>query len=121
MIVSSLLSRSSEPAPRREEPPRDVAQFAPDAGVGEEALSTAEDLPHTTSPAMTALARPMPQKAFPGQKKPPCEPGYEIAALGACWAVFEKKPPCGSGGYELDGLCVRAVFPAPRQPTSNQP
>lgn len=29
MIVSSLLSRTSEPAPRLEEPPRDVAQFAP--------------------------------------------------------------------------------------------
>ncbi|HVG59382.1 MAG TPA: serine/threonine-protein kinase [Hyalangium sp.] len=121
MIVSTLLSRTRAPEPHWEEPPQDVAQFAPDAGVGEEALSTVEDLPRTTPPAMTALARPMPQKAFPGQKKPPCEPGYEIAALGACWAVFEKKPPCGSGGYELDGLCVRAVFPAPRQPTSNQP
>jgi serine/threonine protein kinase len=118
-----LLARTS---PGKEETPwittpEEVPHFAPDAGVAEEGLSTVQDLPQTTTPAMMAFARPMPPKALPGQKKPPCEPRYEVAALGACWAVFEAKPPCGSGGYELDGLCVRAVFPAPRQPTSEEP
>jgi serine/threonine protein kinase len=101
--------------------PEEVPQFAPDAGVAEEALSNVQDLPDTSTPAMMAFARPMPPKAFPGQKKPPCEPRYEVAALGACWFVAAAKPPCGSGAYELDGLCVRAVFPAPRQPTSEEP
>jgi hypothetical protein len=101
--------------------PEEIAQFAPDAGVGEAVLESVQDLPHTTTPAMVVLTRPMPSQAFPGQKKPPCDMDYEIAALGACWVRLEKKPPCGSGGYEIDGLCVRAVFPAPRQPTSEEP
>lgn len=45
----------------------------------------------------------------------------EVAALGACWFVAAAKPPCGTGAYELDGRCVRAVYPAPPQPTSEEP
>jgi hypothetical protein len=122
LLVVLLLSRAGEPAPRwMEDRHQEVARFAPDAGVGDEALSTVEDVPHSTASAAMALARPMPSKAFPGQKKPPCEARHETAALGACWVVLAAKPPCGTGAYELDGLCVRAVFPAPRQPTSEQP
>lgn len=103
-------------AQERHQPPRDV----PDAGVAEEALLSVEPYPQASVPS-SAVAVPMPKEALPGQKKPPCVPGYELAALGACWVIFEKKPPCGSFGYEYDGKCVRASFAAPRLPTSGQP
>jgi serine/threonine protein kinase len=120
-LRQARLASTEQPVPLLVEEIEEVTQFAPDAGVAEEALSTVQDVPTTTTAAMMALARPMPSQAFPGQKKPPCEPGYEVAALGACWVVMKKEPPCGSGGYELDRLCVRAVFPAPSQPTSEEP
>lgn len=101
----------------RHQPSREV----PDAGVAEEALLSVESYPQASVPS-SAVALPMPKGPLPGQKKPPCEPGYELAALGACWLVsFEKKPPCGSFGYEYDGKCVRASFAAPRAPTSGEP
>jgi len=122
MLPSIVLSRSSEPAPPWIEAPHQaVAPFAPDAGIGEEALSGVQDVLNITTRARVALSRPMPSNAFPGQKKPPCESRYEVSALGACWVVLAAKPPCGSGAYDLDGLCVRAVFPGPRQPTSEEP
>jgi serine/threonine protein kinase len=122
LLLIFLVSRVGGPEPRwMEDRHQEVAHFAPDAGVSDEALSSVEDVPNTTASAMMALARPLPEKPFPGQKKPPCEPRYEVAALGACWFVAAAKPPCGGGAYELDGLCVRAVFPGPRQPTSGEP
>ena len=93
---------------------------APDAGVSEEALLSVTQTPQPKAPA-SMLGVTMPKKPAPGQKKPPCDPEYELAALGACWAIFEKKPPCGEGGYEYAGKCVRASFDAPRQPASEQP
>jgi serine/threonine protein kinase len=125
-LMLALLLLLARTSPGKEEmpwraTPEEVSHFAPDAGVGEEALSSVQDLPPASMPAMSAFARPMPQTAFTGQKKPPCEPRAEVAVLGACWVVLAVKPPCGSSGYELDGLCVRAVFPGPRQPTSGEP
>ncbi len=93
---------------------------APDAGVGDNAsLSSVRPLRPTQAYAM---AEPMPKSPFPGQKKPPCDPDYEISALGACWSVsFKKNPPCGTGSYDYSGFCVRAVFEASRQPSSVEP
>jgi eukaryotic-like serine/threonine-protein kinase len=74
LAVLLLLNRAGEPAPRwMEDRHQEVAHFAPDAGVGDEALSTVEDMPHITASAAMTLAKPMPSKAFPGQKKPPCD------------------------------------------------
>jgi len=93
----------------------------PDAGVAEEVLLSVEQSPSSISSAYPVVGLPMPKTPQPGQKKPPCLPEYELEALGACWAVFKKEPPCGSGGYEYDGKCVRASFDAPRLPTSGEP
>ncbi|WP_224243296.1 serine/threonine protein kinase [Hyalangium gracile] len=114
---------SSEPAPETlfvTERWRTPPAQAPDAGVGEEALLSVTQTPQPGA-SSSGLGLAMPKNPLPGQKKPPCEPEYELVALGACWAIFEKKPPCGEGGYEYAGKCVRASFNAPRQPASEQP
>jgi hypothetical protein len=86
-------------------------------GIGDQVLSSVGQAPRDVLPH-TAVGLPMPKTPFPGQKKPPCDPEYELAALGACWAIFEKKPPCGDGGYEYAGKCVRASYDSAHQPTS---
>jgi hypothetical protein len=63
----------------------------------------------------------MPKSPLPGQKKPPCSPRSEREVLGVCWTVLAVKPPCERDGYEYDGVCVRATFDAPRDPTSGEP
>jgi serine/threonine protein kinase len=92
----------------------------PDAGVVEEALASVEQFPQASS-AANGLALPMPKTPQPGQKKPPCQPEYELAALGACWLILKREPPCGAGAYDYDGVCLRASFEAPRMPTSGDP
>ncbi|MFL5345810.1 MAG: protein kinase domain-containing protein [Hyalangium sp.] len=99
------------------EPP---APEAPDGGVGEEALTSVVQPPRPGSPS-SGLRLPMPKTPLPGQKKPPCDPEFERTALGACWIVLKKPPPCRNGGYELAGECVRASMNAPSQPTSEDP
>jgi len=112
---------------REDEPPPSIAEewHAPpvdtrDAGVGEQGLLSAAQSPRLGSSSY-GLGLPMPKTPRPGQKKPPCIPDYELEALGVCWAIFKKEPPCGGGGYEYNGLCVRASYEAPRPPTSEQP
>jgi serine/threonine protein kinase len=92
----------------------------PDAGVGEEALLSAAQSPRPAS-SFYVVGLPMPKTPLPGQKKPPCDLEAEVAALGACWVIIKKEPPCGAVGYDLAGHCVRATFDAPLQPTSEQP
>ncbi|KFE69898.1 serine/threonine protein kinase [Hyalangium minutum] len=107
------------PLPITEEhhvPPMD----APDAGVGEEALLSVVQAPPVLS-ATSVVGLPMPKAPQPGQKKPPCDTDYELEALGACWFISKKDPPCGAGAYEYDGKCIRATFDAPRSPTSGEP
>ena len=101
-------------------PHEEVAQFAPDAGMGEEVLSSVHDPPRAAAPVY-GLRLPLPKTPLPGQRRPPCDPDSEMMALGACWTILVKKPPCGSSGYELDGLCVIASIREPLQPTSDEP
>lgn len=129
LIVAAVLElrrpRPLEPEPlepvpwstaeERHEPEVDT----PDAGVGEEAVLSTVQAPRPVSPDF-GVGLPMPKAPQPGQKKPPCD-GAEVAALGACWVVLKKDPPCGKEGYDYAGLCVRASFEAPREPTSGEP
>jgi eukaryotic-like serine/threonine-protein kinase len=95
---------------------------APDAGVGEMALASAQAFPRNPAPIL-ALGLPMPKQPFPGQRRPPCDPEVERAISGGCWIgpLASKKPPCGPTWYDYDGGCYAPNLAAPRQPTSDPP
>jgi serine/threonine protein kinase len=101
----------------------EVSQFAPDAGVSEEALSAAQDMPRAALPSILSLGRPMPTKPFPGQRRPPCASRVEREIYGACWiGPFKgQEPPCGEHMFDYEGECFLASFDQERQPTSDQP
>ncbi|HVG60652.1 MAG TPA: serine/threonine-protein kinase [Hyalangium sp.] len=102
--------------------PEEVAQFAPDAGVGEEALSSVQSILRAIVPLVLTVGAPMPKTPPDGQKRPPCGPG-QISVNGACWAgpIEGQKPPCGQGMFDYEGKCYFAVYDAPRPPTSEDP
>jgi len=127
LVMAVVMLLWVRPAPPEPKPtpwlatPEEVAQFAPDAGVGDEALASVQDVPRAVMPLVLTVGVAMPKKPFDGQRKPPCDPDTEIAVLGACWAVLKKEAPCGPKAFDYEGRCLRASFDAPRQPTSQQP
>jgi serine/threonine protein kinase len=100
----------------------EVSQYAPDAGVSEEALSAAQAVPRAVVPSILSLGRPMPSKPFPGQRRPPCIRG-EREIYGACWLgpIEGQEPPCGDRMFDHEGRCYFASFDQDRQPTSDPP
>jgi hypothetical protein len=122
MVLASLLGRPSEPAPRWEEPPQEVAQFAPDAGVAEDSLSRVQAPEKRVGPWMLSLGRAMPAKPYPDQRRPPCKPRMEVEINGGCWVgVLGQKPPCGNEMFDHEGACYLPSFTGPKTPTSGEP
>jgi eukaryotic-like serine/threonine-protein kinase len=126
-LVMALLVLLVRPAPEEPHPPwiatpEEVAQFAPDAGVGEEALASFQNMPRAVLPP-SYLGLRMPKEPIPGQKKPPCEPDIQKVINGGCWVgpLGTRKPPCGSEAFDYDDGCYMPVFPPPRQPASGTP
>ncbi len=95
---------------------------APDAGVGEEALLSAQDFPRATVPTY-GIGRSIPDQPFPGQRKPPCDPDSQRVINGGCWFPRSSalKPPCGKNAFEYEDGCYLPFFDPPRQPTSDPP
>jgi hypothetical protein len=121
MLLFILLSRASDPAPRWEASHQEAAPFAPDAGVGEEVLSSVQDVPQAVLPAILSLGRPMPTGPLQGQRRPPCPRG-DREINGGCWVeVAREKPPCGDTMFDYDGACFKVSVDMPRQPTSEEP
>jgi serine/threonine protein kinase len=121
MLLAIVLGRNSEPATRWEEPPQEVAQFAPDAGVAEESLSSVQAPEKRVGPWILALGRPMPSKPHPDQRRPPCGRG-ETEINGGCWVkVADQSPPCGNEMFDYAGACYFASFAGPKTPTSGEP
>jgi hypothetical protein len=91
--------------------------------VGDGAMRPAISPPVSEFPGDNAptLARPLPEKPFPGQRQPPCSPRIETVLRGACWLCLDMKPPCGNNAYEWEGRCCIPSFNAAPQPTSNPP
>jgi hypothetical protein len=91
--------------------------------VGDSALSLASSTPapEPQGDSVPRLARPLPEKPFPGQRQPPCIPRIETALRGGCWVEAAAKPPCSNVAYEWKGKCYIPSIPHTRQPTSNPP
>jgi hypothetical protein len=125
LLVAVVLERRHVPPPAPiawavEEPRHTPLPEAPDAGVGDEALTSAVNVPRVGVP-LDALGLPMPKKPQPGQRKPPCERG-ETAIYGACWVgVIGEKPPCGQKMFDYEDRCYFASYDAPPRPTSQDP
>ncbi|KFE70188.1 serine/threonine protein kinase [Hyalangium minutum] len=103
--------------------PEEIAQFAPDAGVGDEALTNVQDVPKAVVPTLLSLGRPMPSKPFPGQRRPPCVPRIEREIVGGCWMgpFKDQEPPCGERMFDYQGACFVASYDQSPQPTSGTP
>jgi hypothetical protein len=91
--------------------------------VGDSAMSPAHSTPAPAPQCSRAstVARPLPEKPFPGQRQPPCTPRMGAAIRGVCWVVLNMKPPCGNAAYEWEGRCYLPSMPPGRQPTLNPP
>jgi hypothetical protein len=91
--------------------------------VGDSTVSPliATPVPEPQSGKVPTLARPLPEKPFPGQRQPPCTPRVEAVLRGACWVVLETKPPCGNNAFDWEGKCYLPALNPARQPTSNTP
>lgn len=102
--------------------PEEVAQFAPDAGVGEAALSSVENISPHGGEFVVSFGRPMPPRPFPQQRRPPCNRG-EREINGGCWIKVDEteKPPCGADMFDYEGRCFFASFGENRRPTSGVP
>lgn len=129
MVGGLIVLRGSERRPSRGmggEPPSPLTEEvhmppleAPDAGVADAAMASAQDLPRKGLPA-SAIGLSMPKTPLPGQKKPPCNPRSEVVVIGACWSILRIDPPCGAA-YEREGQCYMPVFDTRPPPTSEQP
>jgi hypothetical protein len=93
------------------------------AAVGDSAMSPAiaTQAPKPQGESIPKLARPLPEKLFPGQRQPPCVPRIETALRGGCWVEAAAKPPCSNVAYEWEGKCYTPSIPQTRQPTSKPP
>ena len=125
-LVLALVLLLARTSPGNDEPPwiatqEEVPQFAPDAGVGEDVLSSARTPEKRVGPWVLSLGRPMPPKPYPDQRRPPCERG-EVEINGGCWVrAHEEKPPCGDKMFDYQGGCYFASFTGPKTPTSGEP
>ncbi|WP_309888843.1 hypothetical protein [Archangium sp.] len=59
----------------------------------------------TTDGGLLALARPMPSKPYPGQRRPPCVPRAEVEINGGCWVPHAEKAPCPESLFEHQDKC----------------
>jgi hypothetical protein len=65
------------------------------------------------------LGLPMPDRPFPGQRKPPCNRKGEVELRGGCWYELARvKSPCEEDAYDYKGACYLPSFPVQRPHTS---
>jgi eukaryotic-like serine/threonine-protein kinase len=65
------------------------------------------------------VALDVPEKPFPGQRRPPCAK-HELKLNGGCWGrLADATPPCAVRTYEWKGMCYVPMLDPPRPSTSN--
>ncbi|HYO73195.1 MAG TPA: hypothetical protein VEU33_44740 [Archangium sp.] len=96
---------------------------APPAGIRQEVPTDTEPFPTSGSiwdteqdGGIPVPARPLPQKPYKGQRRPPCKPRIEVELIGACWVPHKLKAPCPEDLYEYQGECFTASMASPPQP-----
>ncbi len=99
---------STPPVPIRPEVPTDTEPFPTSGSI----WNTEQDGGHPV------LARPLPQKPYKGQRRPPCKPRIEVELIGACWVPHKLKAPCPEDLYEYQGECFTASMASPPLPRS---
>lgn len=62
------------------------------------------------------IARPLPNKPYKGQKRPPCTPRIEVEIMGGCWVPHELKAPCPEALHEYQGKCYTIAVSAQPPP-----
>jgi hypothetical protein len=72
----------------------------------------------STDGGLLALARPMPSKPYPGQKRPPCKPRVEMELNGGCWVPHAEKAPCPEDLFEYQERCYTVSMQPPKMPQS---
>jgi hypothetical protein len=58
----------------------------------------------------SALARPLPDKPFKEQARPPCTPRNEVEINGGCWTPHALKAPCPNELFEYKGKCYAVTM-----------
>jgi hypothetical protein len=75
--------------------------------------------PVPTFPLPPGFGLPMPDRPFPGQRKPPCNRKGEVELRGGCWYELARvKSPCDDDAYDYKGACYLPSFPVQRPHTS---
>ncbi|MFE8603671.1 hypothetical protein [Archangium violaceum] len=110
---------SASPPPDSTEPWASI----PSASIPQEVPTDTEPFPTSGSIWNTeqdggVLARPLPQKPYKGQRRPPCKPRIEVELIGACWVPHKLKAPCPEDLYEYQGECFTASMASPPLPRS---
>jgi hypothetical protein len=105
-------------------PDAPVASAAP-SPLGQEIPTDALRNPRDDSPLLSlpdgspsALARPLPDRPYIGQARPPCKPRLEVEINGGCWMPHRLKAPCPHELFEHKGECYAVVTEARPLPQS---
>jgi hypothetical protein len=113
---ASVSPPPASPAPWVNGPPAPMSQGVP---TNTEPFPTSGSIWDSEQDGGTpVLARPLPQKPYKGQRRPPCKPRIEVELIGACWVPHELKAPCPEDLYEYQGRCFTASMASPPLPRS---
>jgi len=112
---------SDERGARVETRTEDTQRDGGTVGMGDTALAAAPAASSEVPISEPGVRVDMPSKPRPDQKRPPCNPRWEVELNGGCWFKQTAKAPCGAGEYEWEERCYLPVRDPERPSTSEQP
>ncbi|HEX8697289.1 MAG TPA: serine/threonine-protein kinase [Myxococcaceae bacterium] len=109
---------------RSEESSEESSLEQPDGGtgvLGEEAAASVQKA-EVPSASGWVISRSVPDRPFPGLKRPPCTERGSVQLNGGCWWPVGAEPaPCDARFYEYEKRCYLPVLTSERPPTSEDP